>query len=263
MQLFDARQAICDYGRRLWQRGMVAANDGNLSVRIGDDRLLATPTGVSKGFMEPADLILCDLDGRVVQGERRPSSELKMHLEVYRLRSDAQAVVHAHPPYATAFALAGVALDQCLLPESVLTLGAIPIASYATPSTEEIPASIRDHVPRCDAVLLANHGAVVWADDLLAAYYRMETLEHAAAITHHARALGGPQPLTAEQVAKLEQVRREMGLSGRCLPCEPGEPGRAAAGCPLPAADSAAAADDERALIERITRAVLAALQRG
>ncbi|MFN2165376.1 MAG: class II aldolase/adducin family protein, partial [Anaerolineae bacterium] len=160
------------------------------------------------------------VDGTVVQGERKPSSELKMHLEVYRLREDVQAVVHAHPPYATAFALAGVPLDQCLLPESVLTMGAIPLAPYATPSTEEIPASIRDYITKADAVLLANHGAVVWADSLEAAYYRMETLEHTATITHHALALGGPKALDAQQVDKLKQVRDRMGLTGRCLPCE-------------------------------------------
>lgn len=252
MELFDARQALCEYGRRLWQRGTVAANDGNLSVRIGEDRLLATPTGVSKGFMAPGDLILTDLDGTVVQGERKPSSELKMHLEVYRLRPDVQAVVHAHPPVATAFALAGVPLDQCLLPESVLTMGAIPIAPYATPSTDEIPASIRGYITKADAVLLANHGAVVWADSLEAAYYRMETLEHTATITYHALALGGPRPLDAQQVDKLRQVRDRMGLTGRCLPCE------AAGTCPAVEPPVGA---EERALVERVTRAVLEALK--
>lgn len=252
MELFDARQALCEIGRRLWQRGMVAANDGNLSVRVGQDRLLATPTGFSKGFMAPGDLILTDLDGQVVQGEHRPSSELKMHLEVYRLRPEVQAVVHAHPPYATAFALAGVPLDQCLLPESVVTMGAVLIAPYATPSTDEMAATIRSYVTRADAVLLANHGALVWAESIEAAYFRMETLEHTAVITHHALALGGPKVLNQEQVAELRQLRERFGLTGRCLPCEAATN---PAGAPAPSSD-------EGALIERITRAVLEALGR-
>ena len=230
---------------------MVAANDGNLSVRIGEDRLLATPTGVSKGFMAPDDLILCDLDGRVVQGNKQPSSELKMHLAVYHHRPEIQAVVHAHPPYATAFALAGVPLDQCLLPESVVTMGAVPLVPYATPSTEEMPDSLRPYVGRCDAVLLANHGALVWAESLEAAYYSMETLEHAAQINHHTLALGGPRLLSVEEVAKLSQVRERLGVTGRCLPCE------AAGTCPaLP--DEA-----ERELTERVVEAVLAILGRN
>ena len=251
MEIFDARQALCEMGRRLWQRGFVAANDGNLSVRVGDDRVLATPTGVSKGFMSPGDLVLTDLDGKVVQGDRRPSSELPMHLEVLRLRPDAQAVVHAHPPYATAFATAGVPLDQCLLPESVVTMGAVLIAPYATPATDEMPGSIQPYVTRADAVLLANHGALTWAESPEAAYYRMETLEHTAVITHHAMALGGPKVLDGEQVAKLEALRERFGLPGRCLPCE------AAGACPAlePVPDAG-----ERELIERVTRAVLDAL---
>ena len=229
---------------------MVAANDGNLSVRIGEDRLLATPTGVSKGFMEPGDLILCDLQGRVIQGRKQPSSELKMHLAVYRQRPEIQAVVHAHPPYATAFALAGVPLDQCLLPESVVTMGAVPIVPYATPSTEEMSDSLRPFVGRCDAVLLANHGALVWAESLEAAYYSMETLEHAAQINHHALALGGPRRLTVDEVAKLSQVRERMGLTGRCLPCE-----AAGAGPALPD-------ESKQALIERVVEVVLSSLGR-
>ncbi|HSA24843.1 MAG TPA: class II aldolase/adducin family protein, partial [Myxococcota bacterium] len=159
MRTWQARQELVEYGRRLWLRGFVAANDGNLSVRLDGERVLTTPTGVSKGFMAPDDLLVTDLGGARVEGRGRPSSELPMHLEIYRGRPDVRAVVHAHPPVATAFAVAGIPLDQCLLPEMVVSLGAIPIAPYGTPSTEEIPASIRPFVPRCDAVLLANHGA--------------------------------------------------------------------------------------------------------
>lgn len=253
MELFSARAQLCEFGRRLWQRGYVAANDGNLSVRLGDDRLLATPTGVSKGFMSPDDLILTDLDGQVIQGSRRPSTELKMHLLVYRLRGDVRAVVHAHPPVATAFALAGLALDRCLLPESVLSLGAVPIVAYGTPSTDEIPQALSPYVPRCDAVLLANHGALVWADSLEAAYFKMETLEQSATITWHAQALGGPRPLSPGDVAKLSQLRERLGLSGRSLPCE------AAGSCPVlpPRPPANTTVPGEAELIEQVTRAVL------
>jgi len=247
---WQARQELLEIGRRLWLRGFVAANDGNLSVRLDGGRLLATPTGLSKGFMQPEDLVVTDLEGAVLEGRGRPSSELGMHLEVYRGRPDVRAVVHAHPPVATAFAVAGLPLDQCLLPEMVLSLGAIPVAPYGTPSTDEIPASIRPFVPRCDAVLLANHGAVTWADSLLGAFYRMETLEHTATITHHAMALGRLNPLPAAEVEKLGALRARYGLTGRVLPCQ------AAGSCP--ALEPAGEAE----LVERVTRAVLDTLQR-
>jgi L-fuculose-phosphate aldolase len=252
VQLIQAREAMCEYGRRLWQRGFVAANDGNLSCRIDEERILTTPTGVSKGFMRPDDLILCDLAGRVISGAGRPSSELKMHLAVYQARTDIRAVVHAHPPVATAFALAGVPLEQCLLPESVLSLGAIPIAPYGTPSTDEIPRGLAPFIPRCDAVLLANHGAVTWAATLEAAYFRMETLEHTACITLNARLLGDPRPLSPSDVAKLEQVRERMGIAGPSLPCSTGA-------CAVPAPDSVSDPDGDLVeRVERIVRQVLA-----
>ncbi|MBN2498891.1 MAG: class II aldolase/adducin family protein [Deltaproteobacteria bacterium] len=259
--LWQLKQDICEFGRRLWQLGFVAANDGNISARCDEDRVLATPTGVSKGFMEPGMLIVCDMQGELLAGDRAPSSELAMHLEIYRLRPDVRAVVHAHPPVATAFAAAGVALDKCALPESVLSLGAIPVAPYGTPSTEEIPASIRPFVPRCDAVLLANHGAVCWADSLEGAYFRMETLEHTARITMHALQLGGVQPLSAADVEKLQAVRAKMGLRGRVLPCE------VAGTCPVLSAEAEASARRPQAepelvaLVERVARDVLARLK--
>ena len=254
MLAWQARQDMCEYGRRLWRLKYVAANDGNLSVRLGADRILATPTGVSKGFMEPEDLIVTDMDGSLVEGRAQASSELKMHLEVYRLREDVQAVVHAHPPVATAFSVAGIELNQCILPESVLVLGAIPIAPYATPSTDEIPEGLRPCITRCDAVLLANHGAVCWADSLRGAYYRMETLEHTATITQHAMLLGRVQPLSAPDVAKLQAVRRTMGISGRVLPCV------AAGSCAVPQVGALDAESEQ--LIEQVTQAVLTVLGR-
>ncbi len=223
MQLWQAKDSIVDIGRRLWQRGYVAANDGNISVRLEDDRLLTTPTGVSKEFMTADMLIVVDGRGNPIQAERRPSSELKMHLEVYRLRPEVNAVVHAHPPIATAFSVAGVELDKCILPESVLTMGAVPTVPYATPSTEEVPEGLRPFIPNCDAVLLANHGAMTWAGALEEAYFRMETLEHTAKITQAAMLLGDLNLLTSSDVEKLDKVRQKLGISGRVMPCQAGE----------------------------------------
>ena len=139
----QARADIVEVGRRLWERGYVASNDGNISVRLDDSRLITTPKSVSKGFMTPDMMVITDLDGKKIAGERDPSSELKMHLEVYRNRPDARAVVHAHPPTATGFAVAGIPLDRAVLAEVITTLGSIPIAEYATPSTEELPAAVQ------------------------------------------------------------------------------------------------------------------------
>ncbi len=249
MQFGQARDEMVEVGRRLWQRGYVAANDGNISQRVGEDRLLATPTGVSKGFMTAEMLILTDMDGKVVRGELRPSSELNMHIEVYRLRPEIKAVVHAHPPVATSFSVAGIALDKCILPESVLTLGAIPVAGYATPSTDEMPASIRPFVSSHDALLLANHGAVTWAVSLEQAYFRMETLEQGAAIVHHALMLGNVNLLGPEEVAKLKAVGEKMGLGSKVLNCETN------AGCT--AETYATGPDADERLIETVARAVI------
>jgi L-fuculose-phosphate aldolase len=249
MQFGKAADEIVEIGRRLWLRGYVAANDGNISQRVAEDRLLATPTGVSKGFLTSKMLVLTDMDGKIVHGELRPSSELNMHLEVYRLRPEIVAVVHAHPPVATSFSVAGIALDKCVLPESVLTLGAIPMAGYATPSTDEMPASIRPFVSNHDALLLANHGAVSWATSLEQAYFRMETLEQSAAIVHHALMLGNVNLLGPGDIAKLEVVGEKLGLGKRTLTCETDGSCAPERHAPGPNADEQ--------LVETITRAVI------
>jgi L-fuculose-phosphate aldolase len=250
MHLRDVKDDIVEVGRRLWQRGYVAANDGNISVRVENDRLVATPTGVSKGFLTPDTLILTDMDGRLVQGDRQPSSELKMHIAVYRNRPDVKAVVHAHPPVATAFSVAGMALDKCVLPESVLTLGGVPTVPYATPSTDEFPQGLVPYISRSDAVLLANHGAVTWANNLETAYFRMETLEHTATIIHHAMLLGKVNLLSQQDVEKLGRVRKNIGITGRALPCEAGDTCKSTQG-----QVSRLDPEDER-LVETVTRAV-------
>src|SRR5215467_9251097 len=165
------RADICEVGRRLWVRGYVASNDGNISVRIAPDRLLMTPASVSKGFMTPDMMVVTDLDGTLVAGApgRKPSSEAMMHLVAYRQRPDVQAVVHAHPPLSTGFAVAGIALDRAVLAEVVTTLGSIPIADYGTPSTRELADAVEPLVKAHDGLLLANHGALALGPDLFGA----------------------------------------------------------------------------------------------
>ncbi len=211
----QVRKDMVEVGRRLYMKGFVAANAGNLSVRLGDNEILTTPTGVSKGFMEPALIVKVDLKGNKIAGETDPSSELKMHLEVYKQRPDIYAVVHAHPPVATAFAAAGKALDKPVLPEIIVTLGTVPLAKYATPSTEEVPESIRPHLVNHDAVLMENHGALAVGSDLFSALFKMESIEHFAQISLYARLLGEEQELPPDEVEKLFEVRKNMGISGR------------------------------------------------
>lgn len=213
------RADIVECGRRLWHRGFVASNDGNISVRLDDLRVITTPKSVSKGFMTPDMMVVTDLDGKKLAGERDPSSELKMHLEVYRNRPDARAVVHAHPPTATGFAVAGIPLDRAVLAEVITTLGSIPIAEYATPSTEELPAAVRKYIKAHDGLLLANHGALAVAGDVFAAYYRMETIEHFAAISLVARTLGRENLLSRGEVDRLQGLRGMYGIASPAPIC--------------------------------------------
>src|SRR5690606_12499446 len=208
------RADIVEIGRRLWLRGFVASNDGNISVRIGDDRLLMTPIGVSKGFMTPDMMVITDMDGTLVSGApgRRPSSEMKMHLVAYRERPAVKAVVHAHPPLATGFAVAGIRLDRAVLAEVVTTLGSVPIAEYATPSTEELPEAVRPFARSHDGMLLANDGALTLGSDDYSAYYKMETIEHFARISLVARQLGRVNLLSREEVDRLQGLRDRYGI---------------------------------------------------
>lgn len=221
------RADICEIGRRLWWRGFVASNDGNISVRIGPDRLLMTPTSVSKGFMTPDMMVITDLDGTLVSGApgRKPSSEVLMHLVAYRERPDVQAVVHAHPPLSTGFAVAGIPLDRAVLAEVVTTLGSIPIAEYGTPSTMELPDAVRPFVKAHDGLLLANHGALALGKDLFAAYYKMETIEHFARISLVARQLGRENLLSREEVGRLQGLRDRYGITAPAPICPDPAPG--------------------------------------
>jgi len=215
------KSEIVEIGRRLWLRKYVAANDGNISVKVGENEFLTTPTGVSKGFMNSEMILLVDADGNLLQESKyKPTSEFKMHAEVYRKRDDITAVVHAHPPFATAFALAGIPLDECYLPESALFLGAVPIAPFALPSTDEVPASISDLILRTDVILLANHGALTAGKNLTDAYFKMETLEHTAEIVWRAKTLGNANVLSEKERERLNALREKYGLTNKVMDCK-------------------------------------------
>src|SRR6187399_2066660 len=213
------RAEIVEAGRRMYSRGYVASNDGNISARLGDTRLITTPKSVSKGFMTPDMMVIVDYEGKKVSGDRDPSSELPMHLEVYRQRPDVNSVVHAHPPLATGFAVAGVSLDRAVLAEVVCTLGSIPIVDYATPSTPELPAAVRQYIKAHDGLLLANHGALTVGAEVYGAYYKMETVEHFAKISLTARLLGGERLISQEEVLRLQSLRGLYGIAAPAPIC--------------------------------------------
>jgi L-fuculose-phosphate aldolase len=207
------QQDIVRICRMLHRKNYLAATDGNVSVRLGD-RVLITPSGVHKGLMEPDQVITVDLEGFVIAGAGKPSSEIQMHLLAYRLRPDVHAVVHAHLPYATSCTLAGVSLLEPILPEVVITLGGIPTAPYATPGTAEVPAAIRDFIMDFDAILLSRHGAMTVGRDVTDAYNKMEKLEHTARVVLAARLQGPVPPLPAAEVEKLRRLGEKYKSGG-------------------------------------------------
>lgn len=205
------REEICEIGRRMYARRMVAANDGNISVRLSEKEILCTPTGVSKGFMKPEQLCKTDLSGNVLEMAEGlgPSSEVKMHLRVYQKRPDIMAVVHAHPIFATSFAVMGRALESPIMPEVIVNFGKIPLAPYGTPSTSEIPDAIEPYLADYEAILLESHGALTWAKNLTAAYMKMESVEFYAELLYRTTQLGGPRELTEERLMRLREVISE------------------------------------------------------
>jgi L-fuculose-phosphate aldolase len=211
----DLIQHLIDISHRLYAKGFVAATDGNVSARCENGNFLTTRTSVNKGMVSAEDLVEVDSSGEPVPAQlpllpsRRPSTEIGMHLFIYSRRPDVRAIVHAHPPYATGFATAGIALDRCIAPEVIVGLGAIPLATYATPSTAEVAASLEPFVKKADAILLANHGVVTYGKDLQDAYFKMEKVEHTAHVSFVARLLGGEQALSQTDIAKLMAVSGE------------------------------------------------------
>jgi L-fuculose-phosphate aldolase len=201
------RQDIVRFGKMIHERGYVAATDGNLSVRLGKNRILTTPTAMCKGMLRTSDLVIADLDGNRVAGTRGVSSEIAMHLLIYRLRPDVNAIVHAHPPTATGYAAAGLPLDQPLLSEVVICLGNIPLAEYGTPGTPELSDALEPLIPANDAIVMSNHGVVTYGEDLHVAYMRMETVEHFAKIALVTHLLGKQKLLSEQDVEKLHLIR--------------------------------------------------------
>ena len=243
---YEIKKEICEVGHKLYNHGFVAANDGNISVKVSENEYYCTPTGVSKGDLTPDMIIKVDKNGNKLEGKLNPSSEIKMHMRVYQERPDVNAVVHAHPPIATAFTVAGIDLDQYILPEAVLTIGEVPTCVYGTPSTMEIPDSLEPYIQNHDAFLLQNHGALTVGCNLMKALFVMEEVEFNAKICKYAMELGAVHEIPNNQLQKLMDLRKKMNLPGRHpgLVIEPETP--------------ACCANDE--LVATITRKVLEAL---
>ncbi len=246
--VFEIKKEICEVGRKLWLKGFVAANDGNISVKVGENEFYCTPTGVSKGDLTPDMIIKVDKDGKKLEGKLNPSSEIKMHMRVYRERPDVTAVVHAHPPVATAFTVADIDLDQYILPEAILTIGNVPTCDYGTPSTMEIPDSLDPYLQKHDAFLLRNHGALTVGCNLTKAFFVMEEVEFNAVICKHAMDLGAVHEISNDQLKKLMDLRKKMNLPGRHPGIDYGDEPTTTCNC------------GKEELVELITRKVLEAL---
>ena len=243
---FEIKREICDIGKRIYDHGFVAANDGNISVKVGPNEYYCTPTGVSKGYMTPDMIIKIDGQGNKIEGRLNPSSEIKMHMRVYQERPDVNAVVHAHPPVATAFTVAGVELDQYILPEAILTIGNVPTCDYGMPSTMEIPDSLMPYIQKHDAFLLKNHGALTIGFSLQKAQFVMEEVEFNAKICKYAMELGAVHEIPNDQLKKLMELRKKMNIPGRHPGIDYGE------------TECNCGANEE--LVAEITRRVIAAL---
>jgi hypothetical protein len=217
MNISELKDQVCDICHKMWQLGWVAANDGNVSVKLDDGTFLVTPTGISKSFITPEKLLIVAKDGAIIEGAEgyKPSSEIKMHFRCYEERNDVGAVVHAHPPAATGFAVAHVPLDRYTMIESVITIGSVPVTPYGTPSTHEVPDAITPYLQEHDVMLLENHGALAVGCDLITAYYRMETLELWAKISINATILGGEKEISPENIERLCRMRADYKVTGR------------------------------------------------
>jgi len=271
--IFQLKQQMVDICHRIYNKGWVASNDGNLSFRIDKDRVLCTPTGMSKGLIAADDLVVIDMKANKLEGrpDRRPSSEMKVHLMCYEERNDVNAVIHAHPPYATGYALAGMDLGECKLPEVVISLGTIPLTKYGTPGTDELPDKMREWIHQSDALLMELHGVVTVGTDLWNAFFKMETTEHFAKIDFIARSLGGAKVFSKERAEELLAARQRYGVTTPNIGC------RAEDGYALPPnmalddvpAEIRHAADSPRStrqlseaeLVEEVTRRVMQALR--
>ena len=250
----EARNQIAHYSRKIHAQGLVSATDGNLSVRLDQNHVLITPSSIRKEDMTSEAPVIVGMDGELIRGDKRPSTEVKVHIEAYNRRPDVRAVIHAHPPKAVAFTIAGADLNTCVLPEVVITLGDVPVAPYAAPSTDELPASMSRLITDCDVVMLERHGSVTVGPTLNDAFKKLEKLEHNAAILIYARILGGVKPFSADQLDELQNLRSFYGIETKANPCL-----RSSGKCEEPAA-----ADkdfDIDALVDEITARVRVRLQ--
>jgi len=217
------KKDMCEVGKRIWQKGFCAGNEGNHSVRIADDRVLCTPTGISKGFLEPDDICVVDMDGTQVERNpkgRKRTSEVKVHLAIYKQRADIKAVIHSHPPHATAFAIAGIPLPEGIHPEAEVFLGKVPTAPYATPSKQDLPDSITPLIgEHTNTVLMGNHGTVSFSTDLIETYYKLEIIDAYCRILMLCKQLGKANVLNQEQMTELLEVKQAFGLKDDRLAC--------------------------------------------
>lgn len=209
------KEKICDIGRRIYQNGFVAANDGNITVKLSKTEFLTTPTGISKGYLTPEMIVKVNENGEILEGTYQPSSEVKVHLNVYKEREDVKAVVHAHPPFATALAVAHLPMDRYILPEAVFNLGAVPIVPYAQPSTQDLADGLIPYLQKYDAYILENHGTVTVGSDLIKAYYKTETLEYNAKIMYLTELLGKYHELPKNEIDKLIFAAKQSNTQGR------------------------------------------------
>jgi len=230
MREWEIKELLCEIGRRVWTRGYVAANDGNFSIRVEENRVLATPTMLSKGFMKPEDIVTLDMEGNKIDGHRTPTSETLIHLGIYKQRPDVKAVIHVHPPYATAFAVTQEPVPKCVLPEVEIFLGEIPIADYATPGTQSFADSIKPYLQDFNVFLLANHGALAIGEDLEQAYYRMEIVDQYCRVLLYSKQLGRYSQITQDKMRDLFDIKTRLGYSDRrleqggCVSCEIASP---------------------------------------
>ena len=246
----EYRQDIVEVCRRMYARDFISGSDGNVSIRLGTNRVLSTPSGLNKGFLTPKDLIVTDMSGKRLQGDYKPTTEIFMHLEAYKKRDDIRAVIHAHPPTTVAFSIAGLKLPQCVMPEVVMIFGSIPTTRYATPSTREGQEAISDMIGKCDALIIERHGTLTVGEDVFSAYNKLEKVEHSAQVSAIARQLGPVKPLPKEEIEKLLALREELGLKGRVYPCNK------CGMCETPASPAAGTDDLVKTISEELVKSI-------
>jgi L-fuculose-phosphate aldolase len=214
------KEQMCDIGHRIWLKGFCAGNEGNHSYRLSEDRILCTPTGISKGQLKPDDLCVVDLEGKQVSGRRGRTSEILLHLFIYKNRPDIRAVIHSHPPHATAFAISGMELPTCVHPEAEVFLGRVPTAKYVTPGDTRLGETLAPFVKEANTILLSNHGTVSFGSDLEDAYYKLEIVDAYARILLLAKQVGYVQTLSTDEMKELLGLKARFGMSDPRLTSE-------------------------------------------